>query len=333
MNALQLPSPKMRLMAALGLFFLSPFIGEFLLGNIPITMLWLLPILALLYGSGCIMIREVSIRLNLNWGGMLLLCLVYAIFEEAFNTQSLFDPNYLGLRLLDYGFIPSLGMGSWWSTYVLGIHVIWSTAVPIALIEYLSPQTSKSPFMGNVGLMVVTLLFLLVCFMPILTRNENTFIASNGQMIASAGAIILLTVTTLLFGRHKKITATNNQKSPGAIAVGSVAFLLSSAFMATTFLMQKIPAGVNVAAMIILFTTGCLLCWHWSKQSNWSAKHGLSFISGLILTYGWYGFVQVPSIGGVSPFIDTMGNILFSGIALLLIYLAWRKSSKTHSLE
>jgi hypothetical protein len=59
MNEQQLPPLKLRIIAASGLFFLSPFVAEFLLGNIPITMLWLLPILALLYGGGCLkMLQE-----------------------------------------------------------------------------------------------------------------------------------------------------------------------------------------------------------------------------------------------------------------------------------
>ncbi len=46
---------------------------------------------------------------------MVLLGLTYAIIEEAFVTQSLFNPNYLGLRLLDYGYIDSLGISIWWT--------------------------------------------------------------------------------------------------------------------------------------------------------------------------------------------------------------------------
>ncbi len=41
-----------RLASALGLFFLAPLVGEFLLGNLPITWLWVLPVLAPLYGRG-----------------------------------------------------------------------------------------------------------------------------------------------------------------------------------------------------------------------------------------------------------------------------------------
>ena len=52
MNGQQLSSLKLRIIGVLGLFFLSPFIGEFLLENLPITSIWLLPILALLYGPG-----------------------------------------------------------------------------------------------------------------------------------------------------------------------------------------------------------------------------------------------------------------------------------------
>jgi hypothetical protein len=41
MNEQQLSPLKLRIIAASGLFFLTPFIAEFLLGNIPVTMFWL----------------------------------------------------------------------------------------------------------------------------------------------------------------------------------------------------------------------------------------------------------------------------------------------------
>lgn len=46
----------------LGLFFLAPLAGEFLLGNLPVTMFWLIIVLAPIYGGGALLIREVSRR-------------------------------------------------------------------------------------------------------------------------------------------------------------------------------------------------------------------------------------------------------------------------------
>lgn len=53
--------------------------------------------------------------------------------------MSLFNPNYVGLLLLDYGYIDWLGIGGPWTVLVLALHVVWSISVPIAMIERSSP--------------------------------------------------------------------------------------------------------------------------------------------------------------------------------------------------
>lgn len=47
----------------------------------------------------------------------------------------LFNPNYVGQRLLDYGYIPALGTSLNWSLFVISIHVVWSVATPILIAE------------------------------------------------------------------------------------------------------------------------------------------------------------------------------------------------------
>jgi hypothetical protein len=331
MNSGQLPSLKLRIFAAVGLIFLSPFIAEFLLGNIPITMLYLLPVLALLYGGGCILIRETAVRLKLGWNGILILCLAYGIVEEAFVTQSLFDPNYLGLRLLDYGYIKKLGIGSWWSAYVLGLHVIWSTAVPIGLIEYLSPKTRNHPFLGKSGFIIAAVLFSLVCILPVLGRQKNQFMASTGQFVFSLVVVLILIALAIIIGRIKKTKVAADRRIPGAIITVISSFLLSSAWMAMTLLMKTISAGWNVAGMFLLFGSGCALFWYWSNSSGWSWKHSMALIGGLLLTYIWHGFVQFPSVGSLSRLTDAIGNTIFSCIAILLFWLAWRRTEKIKS--
>ena len=100
-----------RALPAIGLFFLAPLVAEFLLGNLPITLLGALIILAPMYGGGALLIREVVRRTGGGWPGIVALGVAYAIFEEAFTTQTLFNPNYLhlNLHLLDPAYIPALG--------------------------------------------------------------------------------------------------------------------------------------------------------------------------------------------------------------------------------
>jgi hypothetical protein len=82
-----------RLASAVGLFFLAPLVGEYLLGNMPITDLPLLLVLAPFYGAGALLIREVTRRLGLGWHSMILMALAYAIVEEGLVLQTLFNPT------------------------------------------------------------------------------------------------------------------------------------------------------------------------------------------------------------------------------------------------
>ena len=61
--------------------------------------------LAPLYGGGALLVRETALRLGAGWPGIFLLGLAYGIVEEAYVDMSLFNPNFLGLRLLDYGYV------------------------------------------------------------------------------------------------------------------------------------------------------------------------------------------------------------------------------------
>jgi hypothetical protein len=56
-----------RALPAIGLFFLSPLVAEYLLGNLPITAIAALVLLAPLYGGGAVLIREVTRRAGRGW--------------------------------------------------------------------------------------------------------------------------------------------------------------------------------------------------------------------------------------------------------------------------
>ena len=149
-----------RLPAALSLFVLSPLIAEYLLGSMPMAMIALLPLMAAMYGSGAVLIREAVRRAGCGWPSMILLATAYGLIEEGFVTQSLFNPNYLHLRLLDYGYVPWLGTGLPWLVYVISIHVVWSMSVPIGLSEVLFRNRRGQPWLGPVGIGAFALLFL-----------------------------------------------------------------------------------------------------------------------------------------------------------------------------
>src|SRR5438105_3123342 len=85
-------SQRRRITPVIGLFFLSPLVGEYLLGNVSIVEIGALPPLALLYGSGALLIRELARRTGHGWPTMIALGLAYGLIEAGLIDQSLFNP-------------------------------------------------------------------------------------------------------------------------------------------------------------------------------------------------------------------------------------------------
>ena len=124
---------------ALALLVLAPWVGEFLLGNISVRRLPALLILALLYGCGALLIREITRRTGRGWPTILLLGAAYGVIEAGLVDEAMFNPSFEGWDFQAVTPVPALGISAWYAwTFVVG-HSVWSIAVPIALVELLFP--------------------------------------------------------------------------------------------------------------------------------------------------------------------------------------------------
>ena len=324
------PVAAQRLGPAIGLFFLAPLVGEFLLGNLPVTWLWALLSLAPLYGGGAVIIRELARRAELGWPGLLVLALAFAVVEEAFVTQSLFRPEYAGLRLLDFGYIPALGIGAWWTVFVLSLHTIWSMAVPIALVESMTSPPRREPWLKPPSLVVAAAVFLLGCIATAMFQPVEGEGASTTQLAAS-GVLVLTLIGLAFWLRARRRPATPTQVSVSVLAVGFVAAACGSCFVAMAIVHEAIPAALNIAGMIGTLAMLGLLTLHWSRADDWSEAHRFAVAAGLLSTYIWYGFVQVPSAGEVSPAVDLAGNVIFACGASVMLIVTARKLARERS--
>src|SRR5277367_1309068 len=188
---------KNRVAPAVGLFFLAPLVAEFLLGNLPIKLLPALIVLAPMYGGGALLIRETVRRMGRGWPSILVLALAFGILEEAFTTQSLFNPDYLkmGMGLLKPAYISALGIGGWWSIFVLNLHTALSIMTPIALVEALVPDRATTPWLRRTGLGVVGAIFVLgIVATTLLSFKRDHFVASSAQFGCAAAVCVALTV-------------------------------------------------------------------------------------------------------------------------------------------
>ncbi|MFF0340010.1 hypothetical protein [Kribbella sp. NPDC004875] len=316
-----------RSLPALGLFFLSPLVGEFLLGNIPITAFFALFTLAPLYGGGAVLIREIVRRKGWGYPSVLILALAYGVIEEGITTQSLFNPNYAHLRLLDPGHISPLGMGAPWTLLVLSLHTIWSITVPIVLMESLS-RRPREPWLGKTGFSVYGALFAVgVVVTTAFGYAQDPFRASVGQNLGVGVAIVVLVALAGWVGRKSVRNAGN--AAPGSVppawVSGVAALVLSSAWMVVN---DQVRNGwLEAVFMLALQLLAIFIVVTWSRRTGWTRMHSLAAAGGALLTYAWHAFPEAP-VFGASRTADLTGNAVFALCAVALLISATIRCDK-----
>jgi hypothetical protein len=162
------------------LLLLAPLVGEYLLGNVSIVEIGALPILALLYGSGAVLIRGLARRGRRGWPTILTLGLAYGLIEAGLIDQTLFNaPELAGDAAGAAAYVPALGINaSDLLSFVVG-RAVWSIAVPIAMVEALVPGRRMTPWLGRAGLAVTGALYLIgaVLIFRFMQRESGGFLA------------------------------------------------------------------------------------------------------------------------------------------------------------
>lgn len=313
-----------RIAPAVLLFFLSPLIAEFLLGDFPLTMLWLLLVLAPFYGGGAIVIREVTRRTGRGWPTILTLALAYGILEEAFTTQTLFNPDYLGLHLhlLDHAYIPALGIGAWWTVFVLTLHTVWSISVPIAIVEALVPTRAHTPWLRAPGLVVIAALFTFMAWsmtMRQIKTDAHHFLASRTQFIVSAVCCIVIAAAAFVLPPRQARTPGN---PPSPWITGTLALAAASIFL----IVPSAWGWGAVAIYAVLYLAMILAAAAWSQREGWNGLHILSLAGGAALSYAWHSFIQQP-VTGKADAAMRIGNGVLAAATILVLTIGARRTA------
>jgi hypothetical protein len=285
-----------RIAPAIALFFVAPLVAEYLLGDIPLSHPIALVFLAPIYGGGALLIREIVRRTGRGWPSIVVLALAYGILEESFMTQTLFNPNYLGknFHLLDHAYIPALGMGAWWTVFVLTLHTVWSISVPICLVESLVPKRAREPWLRNVGLGVVAVLFIWIGIASAIfsvRQDKAHFVASVAQFTWAGVFFVVAATAAFLLPKSDVIRGTGT--APNAWTIGAFALITSSLVLlippAWGWWAFAAEVGVEIIAVLVII--------YWSRLAGWGMPHRLGLAGGAGLSYAWHGFVQHPVMG------------------------------------
>lgn len=320
-----------RLAPAWLLFFLAPVVAEYLLGDLTIRMLAPLVALGPLYGGGALLIREIARRTGRGWPTIVLLAIAYAVTEESFLTQSLFNPDYVHQRLLDYGYMPMLGTSLNWTVFVLSIHVVWSVATPILIAEGFAGRLGRTPWLRTPGLMLTTALFLFGSGLVMTVSLKDTpFRASAAQLLTAGVVVVVVLVAAFAVKpREHEVPATGAPPSWWVVAVTS--FALAGAFA----LIQQLTRGnnvlpaVGVGGMLACELIAAVAILGWSKRRGWGEVYYLALAAGTVAVYFLTGLqaflhgqtnLKVPATS-----VDVIGQVVIAAIIYLLIAVGMRR--------
>ncbi|MFQ3544095.1 hypothetical protein Q7A53_08405 [Halobacillus rhizosphaerae] len=300
-----------RILPAVLLFFLAPLFGEYLLGILSLSEIYYVLFLSPMYGGGAILIREVTRRAGQGTVMLLILGIAYGLIEEGIVDQMLFNPNYLAGQEWN-SYISFLGMDGRLTIYVLAMHAVWSTCIPILLIEALFPERKLKPWLSKKGLGFVAALFIIgSAYLCYETKMEKHFFASVPQLLGTTLTVIILVIVSFKCKYHTSVSLETPAPKPWFI--GGVSFITSSLFM----LADSSYGWVSFGACVILATGFFLMVYHWSGRNDWGDNHRIALIGGGILTYVWLGMFS--------------GSIIFGFGAIVLLILANRRLKKTLS--
>jgi hypothetical protein len=309
------------------LFLLAPLFGEFLLGNVPATQLYLLPFLAPLYGGGAVLIREAARRTGRGYPTMLVLGAAYAVVEEGLVDQMLFNPGYFtGQSELMRTAVPGLRVDAWLSLIVLAMHAIWSTCIPIVIVESLYANRGSGPWLGGAGLAAMAVVFTGgSVWLGHETFVESGFLATPWQLGLAAVLVVALTVVAFaVIGPDRTL---GRARTPRPAVVVAVTAFASSLYMLT----EELAGWWRVAACLVLAAGFFWLFGRWSGSSQWSSGHTLAAATGGVLTYAWLGAVMEPETGPKS-LADHVGTGVLVVVVAGLLVLARTRLAATGRL-
>ena len=313
-------SGRQRFAGVLALLVLAPWVGEYLLGNIPLSQLVALPFLVPMYGCGALLIREVTRRSGRGWPTVLLLGAAYGVVEAGLVDQSLFNQHFEGTGFLSRTtYLPALGLTvSDGLSFVAG-HAVWSVGTAVAFAEFAVPDLRRTPWLGRTGLSITAVLYLLGCLIVYrdLVREEG-FVASAGQRLGAVATALALIVLGLVLPSAEADGNRRPGRVPRPWVLGAGTLVVLGAF----FGRPEDWAGVVLGGALL---AGGSVVLRWlSGRAGFGVRHEWAVAGGALLTYAWGGFVLTQLVRPHDP-VARLGNILFAAAAVILLIWTGRR--------
>lgn len=327
-TVLSKPALGQRLLPVIGLFLLAPISAEYLIGYAqstyhPLEMVWGLLILAPLYGSVALLIREITRRTGRGWPTMLLLSAAFGLIQAGLIDQSLFNPHYgadLDIPYWDDERLPTwlgqFGISANLTFDFVSTHIVWSFAAPIAVMECCAPRIADRPWLGRIGILLMVSLYLAAAAFVFDDHLRITgFMATKAQLVATLACALLLGIAAFLVPLHTGKRA-GYVPAPWLIAAFVLAVLALHIFSS--------PDWTGVSASLLAFTGGATLITTWSGRMAWQSTHVLGVAAAALFANALTSFAIQPAGEPALAVKYAVNAVMLLGV-LILAALAYRQ--------
>jgi hypothetical protein len=268
---------------------------------------------------------------------IVLLAAVYGVLQVSFVDQALFNVGFLddtqfaenaaGARRT---WVPGLEFSAAQLLSYVGNHIVLTIGAPIAIVEtVVSPERRHRPWLRWPGLLVVSALFVLGCWI-VYADTSDGFAATGLQRSVAAAVVVGLIAVALLVAHRSglRVTthrlrsasrgdATRNVPRPLWIVLVVIGARLTD---------DQVPGWWGVALMVTASAVaGGLILW-WSRRPGWNQAHVLAAASTSLALAAALSWV-VPTYEPSSTTAAVTGDLAVTAVALLLVGGAWWRLS------
>jgi len=253
------------------LLLAAPIIAELLSGNLPLAMFFSPPyfvFLVALYGTGALLVRELTVRWNKGIACLLLLGMAYGMIEEGLMFSIFFAGGH---------------------QLIIVYHAIFSITIPVLLSEIFAERLSiekEGCWLDNLGLRVCAMIFIgTVVFGITLGEIE----AVDRKPFFHYPSSIVLAFIFVLAAKVLPSGIGNKGKAIGT----PVYFFIIGLVWSTVFFLLPYFVGSNILSMFVQILWAVFLAFFLSRYDWKENSHKLSLIGGLL-------FFFVPKFFGIS---------------------------------
>ncbi|ALE73517.1 MULTISPECIES: hypothetical protein [unclassified Pseudonocardia] len=279
------------------LALLTTLCAELTFTAVAVPFTWLLvPLLMVMYGAGVLVLREAVVRVGGGWPSLVLMGVAYQIAEDGLGLQALTSPRMYGAA--DWG-LRALGVNwTYWESQI-GIHVVLSVLVPIAITDLLFPAQRARPYLGDRGLAgtgVLAVVGVLGLRHLISATEDPGYRTPWGFTLLFVALIVALGLVALTVLPRLR-TAAGRPAARTAPRPGVVGFV--SGYLTMAFLTTLLPLGLGstmllgdlmspVQRLIIAPLTAVafgLLVLRWQAGANWGDRHRIWLFGGILVSH------------------------------------------------